>query len=491
MSFDAKVMAAFALQYDNTLKVYTTGSLFVSTTSGVSWMNVGVTAHWNDVQVSSSGSVIVASTSTTALYLSTNSGASFITVGPSNAAGVAVSSDGKIIAAVVNADFMYISKDYGSSFQKASTSNDWNGISMNADGSIIAAIANQNQIYISYDTGASFTATGPFLSWWTVRVSTYGRGILASSYDNNGLYPNLVYRSMDAGATWDVEFPADNIVMNTPIALSGDGSVQVIAPYVGSAKIFMFSLIDRPAQQYNLPAMSYDETISVGSNQNLFINCPASSSKNVTISQNEKVYHFCNIEQSSTKSLINNAAWQKAQPAVNKKASNGLWQFGSWGFCLDSSRYGSCDSQFKGDICNSGYFRAMMANKICGKYRQNGPFLCTRPADLLNAISFSIVTALFVISMVVSILAWFLGKYFGEDFDGALYASTAEAKMAKENKMLRNSVPAVSLNLGSFFVGAEDYNHNHDDHAGNPNDNENDPDKCNFNQVRNRHDNTQ
>ena len=120
--------------------------------------------------------------------------------------------------------------------------------------------------------------------------------------------------------------------------------------------------------------------------------CPATTATNDVFSPS--FYKFCKISSATLSASTTKKSWQQTVPSVKKAASTGKWQFGSWGFCLDSAKYQTCDAQFKGEVCNSGFFKAMLGDSICGKYKANSPYYCTKQPDYFTAISIAATTAL-------------------------------------------------------------------------------------------------
>jgi hypothetical protein len=133
---------------------------------------------------------------------------------------------------------------------------------------------------------------------------------------------------------------------------------------------------------------------------------------------------------------------------VNKVESTGKWQFGNWGFCLDSTKYQTCDVQFKGEVCNTGFFKAMLGDSICGKYKKNGPYFCTKQPDYFTAVSIAATTALSALGVVVTVCAILLGKLFGDDYDGKTDAALSKTNKEKDVKLSQNgnSIEMVTSN---------------------------------------------
>ncbi len=269
----------------------------------------------------------------------------------------------------------------------------WNGIAMSSDGTKMAAVMNGGQIYVSSDSGASWNTINSVVSLGT-------NAFLAISKDGN-----IIAMSMNQGFLY----------ISTPSTIS--------------------------IQTYNLPSMTYDGTISIGTSDEISPACPLITTP-ISIAPDQ----FCTIPSATVSALPINPAWQKVVPSVNKPESTGKWQFGSWGFCLDSPKYATCDAQFKGDICSSGFFKAMLGDTICGKYKKNGPYYCTKQPDYFSAISLAATTALSVIGIVVTICAIVLGKMFGDNYDGNTDAALNKKNKEKDAKLSQNgnSIEMVS-----------------------------------------------
>jgi hypothetical protein len=359
--------------------------IYVSTDFGANWNPKGTQQIWKNIAMSNDGTSIV-TTSSTGLYLSKNSGTDWAIilstscVATYNGDSVAISHDGTKIAASCSG-ILYTSTDSGTTFKTASYS-DLTNVRMSSDGTKIGTVTTSfgtATFMVSTDSGNSWTSQAESLN-----PNTGSSSYLLLTNDGNAIYTGAQYYSM---AAWK------------------------------------FTLSNSTATTYNVPSVSYDETVSIASSGAYSLICPSITSpvffsgSGGALQQN---YKFCNLPATTLAALPVNTAWQQAIPSINKAASTGEWQFGSWGFCLDSSQYQTCDAQFKGEVCNTGFFKAMLKDKICGKYKVNGPYYCTSVPDYFSAISLAATTALSVIGVVVMVCALLLQKYFGEEYDGNL-----------------------------------------------------------------------
>jgi photosystem II stability/assembly factor-like uncharacterized protein len=444
ISKDGQVMVA--LTNDNP------SSIVMSNNSGLTWTELTPTQNngGGSCAMNDNGSVIVTAFANSTMYITTNSGTTWNAVGAVKHWGnIAISSDGRIILGCVNADQLFISHDAGQTWFGSGPVQDWNYAQVSADGKLMTAMYNNNydftkpKLYISRDSGLTWTANTAseyYMQFNQVRMSATGNTLVAiagvfityptttrilmstdfgnswqiisqvGSYSSIAIsgdgqnivvnHENQIFVTFNAGQTWNLlgGLQRNSQVLNiNRVRISDNKSVLMTVDGVN----YMYLIQAKPisATPYHLPSMSFDDTLSVGSNGLALIECPVGTDK-TTLMQNGNVYQFCDINSATAKSLIDNSKWTQAQPAVNKHASSGKWQFGSWGFCLDSGRYSTCDKQFQGDICDSGYFQTMLQDKICGKYKDNGPYYCTTNADYFSVFSLAATTALAAMAAV-------------------------------------------------------------------------------------------
>jgi hypothetical protein len=225
---------------------------------------------------------------------------------------------------------------------------------------------------------------------------------------------NTVYKSLSFASQMQVSNPSNKIAA---VALSADGTIMAGA--MSNGKIFQSYNYTIPATSYPLPIIAYDSPISVYTG--FYQSCPAPST--------HMPYNSgfgCSFNSIQVSQITESTAWQASQPSVNKKASAGKWQFGGWAFCLDSNKFPTCDAQFKSEICDSGFFNAMLADKICSKTVSNPPYICTKGADLFSALSLAASTALSTMGIIVSLAVVVLGVVYGENYDALSTPSTAD-----------------------------------------------------------------
>jgi hypothetical protein len=470
---------SIAMSSDGTVivGVVTDSFLYVSTDAGLSFNPRISVQKWSCVAISANGKVIVALASLVNIYMSYDAGQTWTTTSIADKWQVAAMSlNGQIILVGTNDGFdgyLYVSMDSGVTFNQVGPNQTWQAVSMSGDGKVMAAICFQCPIYLSFDYGATWKTSGPSLLWFSISVSKDASSIYVI------VYQGMLYKSLDSGITWSSSGKYDkwwavttsydgqkvgliaymfNAYISTNsgsswiavgaglfwscIAMNHDGSILAIG--IDGGAIFLVQTVSTAQSPYNLPAVSYDEAVSIGSSGTFLQTCP-SESKSTNIVMNAISYQFCDVPSTTSAALINHPEWQLAQPSVNKAPSAGQWQFGSWGFCLDNVKYQTCDAQFKGDICNSGFFEAMLGDKLCGKYKTNTPYACTTSPNYLSLVALAVTAASAVLGAITSIFAFVMGLYFGNEFDGDDKAM--KKQLSKLNKSKGLSVAHRSLKM--------------------------------------------
>jgi hypothetical protein len=387
--------------------------MYVSNDSGASWTATESLRYWTAIALSSDGTKIAAVVSYGQIYTSIDSGANWTARESSRVwSSIAMSSDGTKMAATVTNGQIYTSIDSGANWTARESSRGWSSIVMSSDGTKMAAVVSGGQIYTSIDSGANWTARSLVQNWSSFAMSSDGSALILTDACCSSTY-GRIYLSTDFAVSWSA---ITSLTSNSCVGFSAAGKTIVVASN-GEPVYFLTEMTSPASKSYNLPAISYDENISIGTMGVSPLCSPATPTLNNFLPYSQSL-QYCAVPASVLTSLPINKAWQQAVPSVNKATSTGEWQFGSWGFCLDSPKYATCDAQFKGEVCNSGFFKAMLGDTICGKYKKNGPYYCTKQPDYFSAISLAATTALSVIGVVVTICAIVLGKVFGDDYDG-------------------------------------------------------------------------
>jgi hypothetical protein len=415
--------------------VVNVGPIYVSTDAGVTWTARESWRMWSGIAMSSDGTKMAAvvSNGNGPIYVSTDSGTNWVPVANLSSRGIAISSDGTKMAVWGNQ--IYVSTDSGLNWTQRASSLYWQKIVMSDDGTKMISLGGTGltvQIYVSTDSGVTWTPKESLRSWYSIAISSDGNKMASS------LTGGQIYVSSDSGTTWNAMIGAVSQGGIGHLSMSSDGNM--IAMAVSNADfIYIVSTSTIPAQTYSLPSMAYDGTISIGTSD-VSPACPL-----ITTTISMPPAQFCTIPSATVSALPINPAWQKAVSSVSKSESTGKWQFGSWGFCLDSPKYATCDAQFKGEVCNSGFFKAMLGDTICGKYKANKPYYCTKQPDYFSAISLAATTALSALGVVVTVLAVLLGQCFGKDYDG----TTASASASSHTKQGLNAISSSSSSSSS------------------------------------------
>ncbi len=203
--------------------------IYRSANTGSSWSRVSATSRaYRCVASSSDGTYIAAGVSTGNIYVSADSGVSWTACAVSAAwRGVAMSSDGHYMVGVINATSgnrgIYRSTDYGATWtQINSTGRSYRGVASSSDGTVLAAIVNSGGIYVSTESGASWTlALSKTAAWRGVAISSDGNIITGAI--QAGTYPNCgIWVSADKGTSWTQT--DTGTVSYRCLAMSSDGS---------------------------------------------------------------------------------------------------------------------------------------------------------------------------------------------------------------------------------------------------------------------------
>ena len=158
ISSNGNIMSAIAFSDKNEVDefgILPVGSIYVSTDSGMTWINSSVKDYFTNVCVSGNGKYILVCANDCnygpslprPLYLSSDSGSTWTTINLNDSwISVAISYDGKYQSATSyyqgvdapNTGYIYESSDYGITWKKneSAKQDEWTGISMSSNGQI-------------------------------------------------------------------------------------------------------------------------------------------------------------------------------------------------------------------------------------------------------------------------------------------------------------------------------------------------------------------
>ena len=196
--------------------VVSSGYIYTSTDSGVTWTARDSIRNWSSIASSSDGTKLAAVVSNGYIYTSTDSGVTWTprdTV--HNWRAITSSSDGTKLAAVVNGGYIYTSTDSGVTWTPRESVRGWNYIASSDDGTKLAAVVSNGYIYTSTDSGVTWTARDSIRNWSSIASSSDGTKLAAVV--SNG----YIYTSTDSGVTWT---PRDTVRNWRAIASSSDGT---------------------------------------------------------------------------------------------------------------------------------------------------------------------------------------------------------------------------------------------------------------------------
>jgi hypothetical protein len=185
-----------------------TGPVYTSPDGGNTWISNKVPrSPWNSVASSADGSRLIAATLAHQIFISTNSGADWYSnTAPGAATTVASSADGLKLA--VGGPDICTSTNGGQTWvTNVFSGTSFLSICSSADGTKLAA-ANGNggpgYIYTSSDSGTTWTKNTnvPALTWRSIASSTDGTKLIASAWYSSGQAFGPVYTSSDSGLTW-------------------------------------------------------------------------------------------------------------------------------------------------------------------------------------------------------------------------------------------------------------------------------------------------
>jgi hypothetical protein len=224
------------------------GPIGVSVDGGSTWSISGApSGNWISIDMSLTGSRMVAVQYLGGMYRSTDSGASWSPVSGGALAttnreyeSITTSTDGLRIAAAIMNGEIQVSSDGGATWTAARAAgtaaggaalvDQFRAIDSSADGLVVAAATQNGRLYVSTDGGATFTlrtvavAGSPVADgWYRVAVSQDGNTIALAG---NFVYTTTstgIYVSRDRGATWTRGTTGGRT--HSSISLSANGDV--------------------------------------------------------------------------------------------------------------------------------------------------------------------------------------------------------------------------------------------------------------------------
>ena len=180
------------------------GSIYRSGDSGTTWTAVASAQAWYCVSTSANGKYQLAgiggATTTGTLYVSTDYGFTWLNTntatspGAVNCHSVSVSATGQYMTAIVYNGAIYTSSDYGITWIRntsAPTNIGWHGVAMSSNGQYQVAVNNTaGYIYFSGNFGSTWTQTATTQAWRTAAISGDGK-YLASCAVGGGLWSSV------------------------------------------------------------------------------------------------------------------------------------------------------------------------------------------------------------------------------------------------------------------------------------------------------------
>lgn len=244
--------AAMASSSDGTLLVVGTaysgnpGTIWTSTDTGVTWVQRTSSGQhlWSALASSSNGMKLAATTFTNAggdyIHTSTDGGITWTAqtaAGQREWKGIASSADGTKLAAIPQLGYIWTSADSGLTWNQTTSPNSyWSSIASSADGMTLAAVnSGLGYLYLSTDSGENWTYKSGCPHARTVKCSSDGTKLFVLG----GVEGEIVYRSLDSGATWTTVL-SDRSSFWDAIACSSDGTKIVIydgergCPYIST-----------------------------------------------------------------------------------------------------------------------------------------------------------------------------------------------------------------------------------------------------------------
>ncbi len=214
-----------------------TGNIWTSVDSGATWTMRDSVRQWVSVASSSDGARLVASAFGTGgsgspgIYHSVNGGTNWVL--PASGAGsftfaVASSADGIKLAATVNTANIVTSTNSGTNWFAQDIARNWTALTSSADGTRLVAAVNSSPLFLSTDSGVTWLVANvsASLPWTSLASSADGSRLVAVA--NSG----QVFVSIDSGATWAQRTGLPALAWSG-VACSADGSKIVLVANTG------------------------------------------------------------------------------------------------------------------------------------------------------------------------------------------------------------------------------------------------------------------
>ena len=221
-----------AMSSDGTIQtaVVWGGRIYASADSGVTWTPRDSSRYWKSIAMSGDGTIQTALVGgiykgggsdydkSGQIYTSTDSGATWTPRDSSRKwQSVAMSNDGTKQTAVAWGGQIYTSTDSGATWTPRDSERNWQGVAMSSNGTIQTAVAYGGQIYTSSNSGVTWTTRDSDRNWQSVAMSS--NGIKQTAVE----YLGQIYTSTDSGATWTAR---STTAVWIGVAMSSDGTIQ-------------------------------------------------------------------------------------------------------------------------------------------------------------------------------------------------------------------------------------------------------------------------
>jgi photosystem II stability/assembly factor-like uncharacterized protein len=202
---------------------------------GVSWFT-NVFYIFRDVEMTSTGSIVLAGRDSNDLVIAYNWGNPVTAWNPKDSGrnwyGVALSEDGTKMVACVYSGQLYVSTDSGNTWTPKDSSRAWSGVACSDDGTKMFAVDNLfGKIYVSTDTGNTWTPKGSNAPWTKICCSADGTIVYAAKTSGG------IEVSTDSGNTWTPTSASS--LYYADISCSANGSVVMAVVGGGGGQAYM------------------------------------------------------------------------------------------------------------------------------------------------------------------------------------------------------------------------------------------------------------
>jgi hypothetical protein len=212
------------------------GNIYISKSSGESWIAKEFTRAWQSVALSQSGKYQTAVADNGQIYVSNSSGVRWTSKESSrewrcvDISRAADSTDGKHQSAVVNNGLIYISHDFGETWVARGNIRQWLSISMDSSGVYQVAVEFGGSIYYSTNSGFDWAlSTAVVGNWQSIKMSNDGTLTAAIVGSDN------VYYSTDKGATFGIATTISKGIILTDISIANNNTdIQTVVGNTGS-----------------------------------------------------------------------------------------------------------------------------------------------------------------------------------------------------------------------------------------------------------------